>query len=76
MTKIQTWAFGGIAAIALAVGALLATGAVSSAQTATDTATPAATAAATADARRDRLFGRYDGDSGPDGLVWRYDHAA
>jgi hypothetical protein len=43
MSKVQTWAFGGIAAIALAAGALLATGAVTSAQTSDPTPTPAAT---------------------------------
>lgn len=47
MTNIRVWAFGGIAAVALAVGALMATGAVSSAQESSTTPTPAATTAPT-----------------------------
>jgi len=35
MSKIQTWALGGLAAVALGVGALLVSGAVTSAQTST-----------------------------------------
>jgi hypothetical protein len=45
MTKVQTWAFASLGAVALVVGVLLATGALSSAQTATPsapTATPTA----------------------------------
>jgi len=45
MTNIRVWAFSGIAAVALAVGALMATGAVSSAQESSTTPTPAATTA-------------------------------
>jgi hypothetical protein len=45
MTNIRVWAFSGIAAVALAVGALMASGAVSSAQESSTTPTPAATTA-------------------------------
>jgi hypothetical protein len=41
MTKVHTWTMTGLAVIALAVGALLATGAISSAQS--PTPTPSAT---------------------------------
>ena len=41
MSKLQTWAIGGIGAVALGIGALLASGAVTSAQTSTPPATEA-----------------------------------
>ncbi|MEO8458868.1 MAG: hypothetical protein ABI559_13790 [Chloroflexota bacterium] len=44
MTKVQTWAIGGVSMAALVAGALLGTGAMTSAQT--TTTTPVATAAA------------------------------
>ena len=47
MTKIHSWALASIGAVALVVGALLATGALTSAQTATPS-TPAAIATASA----------------------------
>jgi len=53
MTKIHSWALASIGAVALVVGALLATGALTSAQTPTPsstTATPAASAPVTHEA--------------------------
>ena len=50
MTKIQSWAMASVGAVALAAGVLLATGALTSAQTptpSTPTATPAASAPVT-----------------------------
>ena len=44
MTKLQTWTMTGLATVALLIGALLATGAIGSAQEGTATPTPAPTA--------------------------------